>query len=169
MWIDNMSNNDKNFFSGDFLIKCEDWLKRFPENKKRSAVIQILKFAQVKNGGYLDEKIIANVANYLNIPKIFAYEVATFYSMFDLNKVGQYKICFCVSISCMLCGSDDIVSHVKNKLGIDFDGTTQDGKFTLKKVECLAACGGAPVVLIGEKYYENLTIEKIDSIIDNLE
>lgn len=164
-----MSNNDKNFFSGNFLIKCKEWLKRFPENQKRSAVIEILKLVQKENGGYLNEKLISDTANYLNIPEIFAYEVATFYSMFDLNRVGRYKICFCVSISCMLCGSDEIISYVKNKLCIDFDEITNDGKFTLKKVECLAACGGAPVVLIGEKYYENLTVESIDSILDNLE
>jgi len=169
MWIGNMSKIDKVFFSGDFLNKCEDWLKRFPKNQRRSAVIEILKFVQKENGGYLNEKLIGDVADYLGIPKIFAYEVATFYSMFDLNKVGRYKICFCVSISCMLCGSDDLVSYVKKKLGIDFDETTADGKFTLKKVECLAACGGAPVVLIGEKYYENLTVESIDSILSNLE
>lgn len=164
-----MSNFDKGIFSSIFLNKCEDWLKRFPENQKRSAVIEILKLVQKENGGYLNEELIGFVADYLNIPKIFAYEVATFYSMFDLNKVGRYKVCFCVSVSCMLCGSDDLISYVKKKFCIDFDETTKDGKFTLKKVECLAACGGAPVVLIGEKYYENLTIENIDSILDNLE
>lgn len=164
-----MSDFDKNFFSLDFLKKCEDWLKRFPNNQKRSAVIEILKIAQKENGGYLNENLIGEVAEYLKIPKIFAYEVATFYSMFELNKVGRYKICFCVSISCMLCGSDDLVSYIKKKLSIDFDETTQDGKFTLKRVECLAACGSAPVVMIGEKYYENLTIEAIDSILDSLE
>lgn len=164
-----MSKLDNILFSKDFLLLCENWLKRFPESQKRSAVIEILKLAQKKNGGYLNEQLIADVADYLNIPKIFAYEVATFYSMFDLNKVGRYKLCFCVSISCMLCGSDDLILHVRKKLGIDFDETTVDGKFTLKRVECLAACGGAPVVLIGECYYENLDNESIDSILDKLE
>ncbi len=164
-----MSKIDKFFSSVDFSNKCESWLKRFPDTQRRSAVIEILKIVQKENGGFLNEKLIGDVADYLNIPKIFAYEVATFYSMFDLTEVGRYKICFCVSISCMLCGSDDLVSYVKKKLGIDFNETTKDGKFTLKKVECLAACGGAPVVLIGEKYYENLTIESIDFILNNLE
>lgn len=164
-----MSNFDNNIFSDSFLIKCEDWLKRFPENQKRSAVIELLKLAQKENGGYLTEELIGAISEYLKIPKIFAYEVATFYSMFDLNKVGRYKICFCVSISCMLCGSDELISYVKKKLSVDFDETTDDGKFTLKKVECLAACGSAPVVLIGEKYYENLTIENINFILDSLE
>ena len=89
MWIDNMTNLDKVFFSNDFLKVCEDWLKRFPENQKRSAVIEILKLVQKENGGYLNEKLIGSVADYLKIPRIFAYEVATFYSMFDLNKVGK--------------------------------------------------------------------------------
>ncbi len=164
-----MSNQIDFSFSGKILKKCDDWLKRFPKNKKRSAVIEILKIVQKENGGYLNEKIITDVADYLGISKIFAYEVATFYSMFDLNEVGRYKIYFCISVSCMLCGSDELVDYVKKKLCIDFNETTGDGKFTLKKAECLAACGGAPVMLVGEKYYENLTINNIDSILDSLE
>lgn len=162
--------NQINFpFSGKILKKSNDWLKRFPKNKKRSAVIEILKIVQKANGGYLDEKLIANVADHLGISRIFAYEVATFYTMFDLNYVGRYKIYFCISVSCMLCGSDDLIDYVKKKLHIEFEETTNDGKFTLKKAECLAACGGAPVMLIGEKYYENLTVNNIDSILDSLE
>ena len=153
----------------EILKKSNDWLKRFPNEKKRSAVIEILKIVQKHNGGYLTEKLIGEVADYLGISKIYAFEVATFYSMFDLQKVGKYKVYFCISISCMLCGSDEILKHVKKKLGINFDETTNDGKFTLKKTECLAACGGAPVMLIGEKYYENLNISNIDSILDSLE
>jgi NADH-quinone oxidoreductase subunit E len=162
-------SNQNEFLSGNTLRKCEEWLKRFPKDKKRSAVIEILKIVQSENGGFLSESLIADVADYLCISRIYAYEVATFYSMFDLHKVGRHKIYFCVSLSCMLCGSDDLVDYVKKKLAIDFDETTADGKFTLKKAECLAACGGAPVVLIGEKYYENLSISNIDSILDNLE
>ncbi|HIH2762721.1 MAG TPA: NADH-quinone oxidoreductase subunit NuoE family protein [Candidatus Azoamicus sp. MARI] len=163
--MNNLSNN----FSKDILKKCDEWVLKFPKEQKKSAVIEILKIIQKENGGYLNEELIGYVANYLNIPKIFAYEVATFYSMFDLEKVGKYKIYLCMSISCMLCGSDDIHDYIKTKLNIDFNKTTADGKFTLKKAECLAACGGAPVMLIEEKYYENLTNSKIDSIIDKLE
>lgn len=162
-------NNFNNNISKDILKKCADWLLKFPTDQKRSAVIEILKIVQKENNGYLNEELIGRVAEYLNIPKIFAYEVATFYSMFDLEKVGKYKIYLCMSISCMLCGSDDMHEYLKKKLNIDFNRTTQDGKFTLKKAECLAACGGAPVMLIDEKYYENLTNDKIDSIINNLE
>lgn len=169
MWIDDMSNQIDFSFSDKILKKCEDWLKRFPKDKRRSAVIEILKIVQTENGGYLNEELIGKVADYLGIPRIYAYEVATFYSMFDLHKVGRYKIYFCISVSCMICGSDELVSYVKKRLGIDFNETTNDGKFTLKKAECLAACGGAPVMLIGEKYYENLTLSNIDSILDDLE
>lgn len=161
--------NNTNNFSKEILKKCEDWLLKFPKEEKRSAVIEILKIIQKENNGYLNEELIEKAANYLNIPKIFAYEVATFYSLFDLEKVGKYKIYLCMSISCMLCGSDEIYEYIKKKLNIDFNKTTHNGKFTLKKAECLAACGGAPVMLIDEKYYENLTNNKIDSIIDNLE
>ncbi len=164
-----MCNQLKSFVSSEVLKKCDKWLKRFPENKKQSAVIEILKMVQKENGGFLNENLIGVVAGYLNIPEIFVYEVATFYSMFDLKKVGKYKIYFCVSVSCMLCGSDELVEYVKDKLNIDFNETTSDGKFTLKKAECLAACCGAPVVLIGEKYYENVTLDNIDSILDELE
>lgn len=157
------------YISNEILLKCNEWLKRFPNDKKRSALIEILKLVQDFNGGYLTEDLISEVADYLNLPKIYAYEVATFYSMFDNERVGKYKIYFCVSISCMLCGSDDLVNYVKKKLGINFDETTIDGKFTLKKAECLAACGGAPAILIGEKYYENVDFNMIDKILDNLE
>ncbi len=164
-----MSDKLKNLISKDTLNKCDGWITKFPTNKKRSAVIEILKMVQLENGGYLTERLISAVANYLNIPAIYAYEVATFYSMFDLQEVGKYKIYFCISISCMLCGSDELVNYIKNKLSINFNETTNDKKFTLKKAECLAACGGAPVMLIGEKYYENLTIDKINYILDGLE
>lgn len=164
-----MTNLNSSILTGEVAKKCELWLERFPKDKKRSAVIEILKIVQNENGGYLTECLISEVANFLNISRISVYEVATFYSMFDLNKVGKYKICLCISISCMLCGSDEILKYLKNKLNIDINETTKDGKFTLKKVECLAACGGAPVMQIGEEYYENLTPEKINSILDSLE
>lgn len=164
-----MLNNVESMLSRDILDKCNNWIKKYPENQKRSAIIEILKIIQKENNGYLNEALIRGAANYLKIPSIYAYEVATFYSMFDLTSVGKYKIYLCISISCMLCGSDEILTFLKNKLKINVNETTLDKKFTLKKAECLAACGGAPVMLIGEKYYENLTIEKINSILDTLE
>ena len=164
-----MSSKLENFISKDVLKKCDSWLLKFPSDQKRSAVIEVLKIVQNENGGYLNESLISAVADYLNIPTIYAYEVATFYSMFDLKEVGKYKIYFCTSISCMLCGSDDLLKHIKKRLSINFDETTNDRKFTLKKAECLASCGTAPVMLIGEKYYENLTIDKVNYILDSLE
>lgn len=155
--------------SKNTLTQCENWLKRFPDDQKRSAVIEILKLVQRDHNGYLNEALINAVSDYLDIPSIYAYEVVTFYSMFDMQEVGKYKIYFCISISCMLCGSDQLLNYIKNKLNINIDETTKDKKFTLKKAECLAACGGAPVMLIDEKYYENLTIEKINQILENLE
>lgn len=162
-------NKLTNIFSEEISKKCDEWLLKFPKEKKRSAVIEILKIIQKENGGFLNEELISKVADYLNISKIYAYEVATFYSMFNIDKVGKYKIYLCTSISCMLCGSDNIYEYIRNKLNIDFNKTSNDGKFTLKKAECLAACGGAPVMLIDEKYYENLTNNKIDLIINELE
>lgn len=164
-----MINSNNSIFVGEIAKKCENWLKKYPKERKKSAVIEVLKIVQNANGGYLNEDLITSVADYLGISRISVYEVATFYSMFDLNKVGRYKICFCISVSCMLCGSDSLLSYVKKKLSIGINETTKDGKFTLKKVECLAACGGAPVMQIGEKYYENLTPEVIDKIFDSLE
>jgi len=164
-----MTNLTNSILTGEVAKKCEAWLEKFPVDKKRSAVIEVLKIVQSKNGGYLTESLVSDVAIFLGISRISVYEVATFYTMFDLNKVGKYKICLCISVSCMLCGSDQVLSYIKNKLGIDINETTKDGKFTLKKVECLAACGGAPAMQIGEEYYENLTPEKIDSILDGLE
>ncbi len=157
------------FLSKDILKKCNNWIKKYPEDQKRSAVIELLKIVQKENNGYLNEDLINATAIYLNIPPIYAYEVVTFYSMFDMKEVGKYKIYFCISISCMLCGSDDLFNFVKKKLNIDTNETTKDKKFTLKKTECLAACGYAPVMLIGEKYYENLSFDKLNHILDGLE
>lgn len=149
--------------------EIERWLKRFPSDKRRSAIIPSLMYVQKENGGWLTDGLIQSVADYLEIPKIYAMEVATFYSMFELKPVGRNKICVCTNVSCMLCGSSDVVKYLKEKLGIGFGEITGDGKFSLKEVECLAACGGAPAMQIGDEYYENLTPEKIDKILAELE
>ncbi len=140
-------------------------LLKYPTEQKQSAVIAALTFVQTENGGWLSRELMDAVAAYLGMPKIAVYEVATFYSMFELNPVGKYKICVCTNISCMLCGSEKIVQYLEKKLGIALGQTTNDGKFTLKSVECLAACGGAPMLQIGPDYYENLTCQKIDDIL----
>lgn len=147
----------------------DQWLTKFPPTEKKSAVIFALKLVQEENGGYLTEALMNTVAVYLGMPKIAVYEVASFYSMFELKPVGKHKISICTSVSCMLSGSDAIKDHLCNRLGIQLGETTPDNQFTLKEVECLCACGGAPVMQIGPHYYENLTPEKIESILAELE
>ncbi len=147
----------------------DEWLKKFPENQRQSAVLYALRIVQDENSGWLTEPLMDAVAAYLGMPKVAVYEVATFYSMFDLKPVGKYKVSICTNISCLLCGSEPIVAHLKNRLGIDFNETSKDGRFTLKEVECLAACGGAPAMQIGQVYYENLTPDKVDAILAKLE
>jgi len=145
------------------------WLKKFPIDKPQSAVIYALKVVQAENGGWLTESLMDAVAAYLRMPKIAVYEVASFYTLFELNPVGRHTISVCTNISCMLRNCHKIVDHLKKKLKIDFNETTRDGRITLKEVECLCACGGAPVMQIGDRYFENLTPERVDTILDELE
>ena len=156
-------------FSPEISAEIDQWVAKYPAEWKQSAVMAALRIVQDDNGGYLTEALMDKVADYLDMPPIAVYEVATFYSMYELKPVGRHKICVCTNVSCMVCGSDGIVEHLENRLGIKLGGTTDDGKFTLKEVECLGACGGAPMVQIGRQYYENLTPELVDSILDGLE
>jgi NADH-quinone oxidoreductase subunit E len=149
--------------------EIDQWVAKYPAENKRSAVMAALRIVQDQNGGYLTSDLIDAVAEYLDMPSIAVYEVASFYSMYELEPVGRHKICLCTNVSCMLCGSDDILTYLQKKLGIGFGETTPDGRFTLKEVECLGACGGAPMMQIHNKYYENLTPERIDEILAVLE
>ncbi len=149
--------------------RIDVWVKKFPEDKKQSALLAGLFIAQEQNSGHLTKDLIAAVADYLSIPRISAEECATFYSMYEHKPVGKYKISVCTNISCMLCGSKDIVKYLEKKLGITFGQTTADNKFTLKEVECLGACTAAPMFAIGDKYYENLNIDKVNNILASLE
>lgn len=148
--------------------QIDHWLTKFPEDQKRSAVIPSLMIVQKSNGGWLSQAHIDAVAAYLGLPRIAVFEVATFYTLFDLRPVGKYKLFVCTNVSCMLCGSTKIANHIKQTLNIDFGETTSDGLFTLKEVECLGACGGAPVMQVDETFHENLTPEKIDSLLSKL-
>lgn len=145
------------------------WLKKFPADKKQSALLAALRVVQEENGGWLKQEHLDAIADYLELPKIAVYEVASFYTLYHLKPMGKYKLYVCTNISCMLCGCDKVVNHLKNKLNIGFGQTTPDNKFTLVEVECLAACGGAPAMQINQEYHENLTEEKIDSILAGLE
>lgn len=149
--------------------EIDKWINKFPIEHKKSALIHALLFVQEENAGWLSVALMNAIAKYLELAKIEVYEVATFYSMFELKPVGKHKISVCTNISCMLRGCGATTEHLKKKLGINFGQTTKDGKFTLKEVECLAACGGAPVMQIGHNYHEHLTPEKIDNILSELE
>lgn len=148
--------------------EIDQWIAKYPPDKKRSAVMAALRIVQDAHEGWLTRELMDAVAHYLEMEPISVYEVATFYSMYHLKPIGRYKICVCTNISCMLCGSDQIVTHLEKRLGIKLGETTNDGKFTLKEVECLAACGGAPMFQIGREYHENLTPAKVDQILDGL-
>ncbi len=147
----------------------DNWIAKYPTDQKQSAVMSALRIVQDQNGGFLTQDLIEAVAEYLDMPSIAVYEVATFYSMYELNPVGKHKICVCTNISCMLNGSDEIVAHLEKNLGIKLGETTDDGKFTLKEVECLGACVGAPMLQIDTEYYEKLSPKKLDEIIDKLD
>lgn len=164
-----MSTLSHPLLTEDTLKQIHDWMQRFAPEHKQSAVIEALKIVQEQNGGWLTNELMDAVAEILDMPKVAVYEVATFYTMFDLKPVGRHKIYLCTNVSCQLCGSDEIAEHLKTKLGVGFGGTTADGRFTLKEEECIGACGGAPVMIIDKKYHENLTPEKIDQILETME
>ena len=150
--------------------EIEHWKARFPEGKQRSAVISALHAVQHENGGYLTAELMNAVADYLELPTIQVYEVATFYSMFQTKPVGRHNVAICTNVSCMLRGADDIVDHVEKKLGVKLGESTEDGRIYLKREEeCLAACCGAPMMMVNHKYHENLTTEQVDDILDGLD
>lgn len=149
--------------------EIDDWLRRYPADKRQSAVLAALRAVQHEDHWLSTEKMDA-VAEYIGIPPIAVYEVASFYSMFNLEPVGRHTIAVCTNVSCMLRGADEVVAYIENKLGIKLGESTPDGKFYLKREEeCLAACAGAPMMQVDHVYYENLTPEKVDEILDSLE
>lgn len=158
-----------NLFTSEIRAQIDKWIAKYPEGWQQSAVMAALSIMQDENGGWLTEEIMNDVATYLDMPPIAVYEVATFYSMYELKPVGRNKVCVCTNISCMINGSDKIVDHLESKLQVKLGETTADDKFTLKEVECLGACGGGPMMQIGKDYYENLSPEKVDEILDGLE
>ncbi|HJD60464.1 MAG TPA: NADH-quinone oxidoreductase subunit NuoE [Rickettsia endosymbiont of Omalisus fontisbellaquei] len=148
---------------------AEEIIKKYPPHGKRSAILPLLDLAQRQNGGWLSVPAIEYVANMLEMPYIRAYEVATFYTMFNLRRVGKYHIQVCTTTPCWLRGSNDIMETCKKKLGIEEKEVTKDQKFSLIEIECLGACVNAPVVQINDDYYEDLTHEKMEEIIDKLQ
>ncbi len=152
-------------FSEEKLKKVSEIIQRYPEGRQKSALLPVLHLAQDEFDGWLDTPVMDYVASLLNIEPIEVYEVASFYSMYNLKPVGKYLFEVCQTGPCMINGSDDIIGYIKTKLNIGVGETTADGLFTLKTVECLGACGYAPMMQLGKTYREHLTKEKVDAIV----
>ena len=154
-------------FSEETLQLIDKIIKRYPEGRQKSALLPVLHLAQAESNGWLSSEVMDYVASLLNILPIEVYEVATFYSMYNLKPVGKCLIEVCRTSSCWLCGAEDIIDHIEKKLNIKVGETSADGMFSLKAVECLGSCGTAPMMQIGEKYHENLTCEKTEEILND--
>ena len=153
-------------FSEEKRKKVEELISRYPEGKQKSALLPVLHMAQEENNGWLSVEAMDYVAGLLQLKPIEVYEVATFYSMYNLKPAGRYVFEVCQTGPCMLNGSDNIIDYIRQKLDINVGETTTDGMFTLKTVECLGACGYAPMMQLGKFYKEHLTKEKVDAIIE---
>ena len=158
--------NNKPEFNRETLDLVNQIIKRYPQGRQKSALLPLLHIAQSENNGWLSPEMMDYVASLLDIQPIEVYEVASFFSMFNLKPVGNCVIEVCQTGPCWLNGAEKILAHFEAKLGIKSGETTEDGKFTLKTVECLAACGNAPVIQVGTEYHENLTTQKADELLD---
>ena len=158
----------QDILSPESIADIDRWIAKYPADQRQSAVMAALRIAQEEKG-WLTTEIMDAIADYLGMPPISVYEVATFYSMYELKPVGRHKICVCTNVSCMLRGAEEVVAHLRERLGIGLGETTPDGKITLKEVECLGACGGAPMFQVNKDYHENLTPEKIDQVLASLD
>ena len=160
----------KQQLSGHVREEIDRWRAIFPAEQQQSAVLAALRAAQHENEGYLDEALMDAVADYLEMPRIAVYEVASFYSMLETEPCGRHSVSVCTNISCMLRGADDILAHIEHKLGVKVGESTADNRIYLKQEEeCLAACCGAPMMMVDHKYYENLTTEQVDAVLDGLD
>lgn len=155
-------------FTDANLKKAEEIIKKYPEKRERSAILALLDLAQRQNNNYLSHEAIEYVSDFLSMPYIRAYEIATFYTMFNLKPVGRYHIQLCGTTPCWLSGAENIINACKKELGIDIKETTKDNMFTLSEVECIGACVNAPVVQINDDYYEDLSPEIMVDLIKKL-
>jgi len=163
-------SNGETMLSEQTRQTIDHWVSKFPPDKKRSALIQSLIAAQEQNGGWITRELAEAVADYLELPPVWAHEVVSFYSMFFTEPVGRHKVNICTNISCWLNGAEDMVAHAEKKLGVRLGNTTADGRITLvREEECLAGCCGAPMMVVDGHYHENLDIEELDAILDGLE
>ena len=150
--------------------EIDRWVTRFPEGRQRSAVIAALRAAQHENHGYLTDELMDGIAEYLGLPAVQVYEVATFYSMFETEPCGRHHVSICTNVSCMLRGGDELLRHAEKNLGIRVGESTLDGRIFLKKEEeCLAACSGAPMMMVDHVFHENLTPESLEQILEGLD
>lgn len=159
-------SDEKIKFTTETEVLMQQIILRYPRGRQKSALLPLLHIAQAESDGWLSVPVMDRVAEILNLQPIEVYEVASFYSMYQLHPIGKCLIEVCRTSSCWLRGANDIVAHIEQKLGIKNGETTSDGKFTLRTVECLGSCGTAPMLQIGEKYYEDLTTEKVDQILE---
>jgi len=164
------SGTEQTILSDQVQAEIDCWIAKFPQGRQRSAVLAALHAVQHEHGGFVTPELMDAVANYLDLPAVQVYEIATFYTMIETRPVGRHSISVCTNISCMLRGSDEIVSHIESKLGIELGESTPDGKIYLKREEeCLAACCGAPMMMVDHAYHEDLTPARVDAILDALE
>lgn len=161
-----MTETKKIEFTPEVMANVQAIIKRYPEGKEKSALLPILHIAQAEFDNWLDVPVMDYVASILNIQPIEVYEVASFYTMYNLKPVGKYVLEFCHTGPCCLMGAEKMLDYIQAKLGIKIGETTPDGMFTLKTVECMAACGYAPMMQVGDFYYEHLTEEKVDRIFE---
>jgi len=161
----NLTGSKEQLFTAEIRQQLDDWIAKYPSGQSQSALIPCLHILQAENEGWLSEDVMDALAGYLSIPKISVYEVATFYTMFDLKPVGKHKVNVCTNISCQLNGSEQVVEHLEKSLDVKLGETTADGNVTLREVECLGACCGAPMMQVDRDYHEHLTTEKIDTIL----
>jgi NADH-quinone oxidoreductase subunit E len=155
--------------SGATRAEIDHWVAKFPPGRQRSACIAALRAAQEQNHGFLTSELMDAVAEYLKLPPIQVYEIASFYSMFETHPCGRHHVSICTNISCMLNGGEELVAHAERKLGIKLNESTPDGRIFLKREEeCLAACTGAPMLMVDHVFHEHLTPEKLDKILDEL-
>ena len=165
-----MSAPPQQELSAQCRARIDAWVARFPEGQQRSAVLAALTEAQHEHGGYLTRELMDAVAAYLQMDRIAVYEVASFYSMLETAPVGKHSISVCTNVSCMLRGADRIVDHLQKRLGVSLGESTPDGRFYLKdEEECLAACCGAPMMMVDHVYHEDLTPQKVDEVLDGLD
>jgi NADH-quinone oxidoreductase subunit E len=155
-------------FSEAAMAEIRRYISHYPEGRQKSAILPILHIAQAEFGGWVSPQVQDKIAEILNIQPIEVYEVSSFYTMFNLKPVGKHVLEVCRTGPCMLRGADQLIDHLENRLGCHVGQTSADGQFTLKTVECLAACGMGPMLQIREQYHENLDPQKVDQLLDAL-